>query len=75
MELHRITDIYLASCLRSRGEKLVRYEKEAGYTVFFFPKSDTVDKCIEMYNRGEIIVNAVDVFSTYRELKKIKFRS
>lgn len=71
-----ITNLNIASAMHALGHKLVRFEKEFNsknceITVFYFQKTDLLDRDINLFLNNELMGPLLSLFKSKDHLKNI----
>ncbi len=71
-----ITNLNIASAMHALGHKLIRFEKEFNsknceITVFYFQKTDLLDRDINLFLNNELIGPFLSLFKSKDHLKNI----
>lgn len=66
---YKTKDIYEASCLVAKNQKLLTLEKEANFFWFIFDRRDDCLKLSDLFWRNELPVLAKDYADAIRSLK------
>lgn len=70
---HRIADFGTAAALLSCGFTIRRTEKDGRRVFFIFSKTDSLQKTIDEYRSGELVVSARRYFDNTKMLKDILY--
>ena len=69
--IFRTQDLYLASLLMARGDKLMKVEKSGSIATFVFENKEEMERVVTSFYNNKEIVNANKLISSIRDLKSL----